>query len=472
MEPVRPAITNLKVLGSIALKQEIRQEPQPLQLKDVEIIEGSPSTDSVPPKDNTRRSFKRVVWSTVAVMLIALATYYANVAYKHVSTHEETDDAYITGHLHQVSTRIDGTVDQVLVDDNEHVKKGQVLVILDPRDYQTKAAQALANLDQAEKQAQTAQTTISFQDTSAAGQDINAKGSVSNAVAAIARSKSAVREASANINASVANLNARQAELERAELDYHRFQYLVREGAVSASQGDAAKRDYVVALQNRNSAKDVVTQANERFAQTQESVRTSEAELTKAQAQVLLAKASSVQTNVNRNQYEANLSAVAAAKAALEQAQLNLSYTKILAPSDGRVGKKTVEEGQRIEPGQPLLTIVSDDLWVVANYKETQLKTMRPGQPVEIKIDSFPDHKFQGSVLSFSPASGSSFSVLPSDNATGNFTKIVQRVAVKILLNRDSVKGFEDRIAPGMSVISSIDVRDNSTNQKLAGLRP
>jgi membrane fusion protein (multidrug efflux system) len=187
-------------------------------------------------------------------------------------------------------------------------------------------------------------------------------------------------------------------------------------------------------------------------------VNTSKAQLTQAQGQLQVAKASAVQTKVSEHQFDTDLATVEHAKAALEEARLNLSYTTIVAPITGRVGKKTVEEGQRIEPGQPLMTIVSDNPWVVANYKETQLAHMRAGQKVDIKIDSFPDHKFEGYVLSFSPASGQSFAVLPSDNATGNFTKIVQRLPVKILFTADSIRGYEDRLAPGLSVISTVDV--------------
>ncbi len=185
-----------------------------------------------------------------------------------------------------------------------------------------------------------------------------------------------------------------------------------------------------------------------------------------------LARASAVQTRVTEQDYQTDLAAVEGAQAALNAARLDLSYTKIVAPISGRIGKKVVEEGQRVEPGQPLLTIVSDDPWVVANYKETQLKNMYAGQKVDIKIDSFPDHKFEGIVESFSPASGASFAVLPSDNATGNFTKIVQRIPVKILFTTDSIKGYASRLAPGLSVLTSVDVAPHSSarHEKLAEL--
>jgi membrane fusion protein (multidrug efflux system) len=169
-------------------------------------------------------------------------------------------------------------------------------------------------------------------------------------------------------------------------------------------------------MEGVNEARQQVKQSNERLQQAQESVSASKAQLTQAQSQLTQAKASAIQTHVNERQFDTDLAAIEKAKSALEEARLNLSYTTIIAETSGRIGKKTVEEGQRIEPGEPLMTIVSDDPWVVANYKETQLKRMHAGQKVEIQIDSFPDHKFEGTVLSFSPASGASFAVLPSDN--------------------------------------------------------
>ena len=150
---------------------------------------------------------------------------------------------------------------------------------------------------------------------------------------------------------------------------------------------------------------------------------------------------------------------MSAAQAALDDAKLQLSYTSVVSPVNGTVGSKTVEAGQRLQPGQPLLAVVEPDIWVVANYKETQLDHMREGQAVEIKLDSFPDKVFHGHLQSISPASGAQFSLLPPDNATGNFVKIVQRVPVKIIFDADSIRGYEKRIAPGLSAVVTVRVR-------------
>lgn len=417
-----------------------------------------PAVDNMPVQSARRKNIKGYVSTGIATLLLLSGGIAGTSWYRYLSAHEETDDAYITGHLHQVSSRIDGTVDKVWIDDNQHVRQGQTLVTLDPNDYQVKADQALANLEQAQREAKTAQTSVNYQATDAHGQDMNAQGSVANALANISKSEATVREVEANILASQAYLNAKQAELDRADIDYRRYDSLAKEGAVKLIERDAAKRDYLVALENRNSAREALEQTTQRLQEAKDSVNASKAQLTQAQAQIQLAKASAVQVQVNQAKLDTDLAAIRKAQAALDEARLNLSYTKIVAPISGRIGKKTVEEGHRIQPGEPLLTIVSDDPWVVANYKETQLKRIRAGQKVEIRIDALPDHKFEGRVLSFSPASGASFAILPSDNATGNFTKIVQRLPVKILFTAESVKGYEDRLAPGLSVITSVDV--------------
>lgn len=168
------------------------------------------------------------------------------------------------------------------------------------------------------------------------------------------------------------------------------------------------------------------------------------------------ATATGVQTNVNRSQYQAAKAAIAQSEASLKDAQLQLSYINITAPSSGRIGRKSVEIGQRVQPGTPLMAVVGDEYWVVANFKETQLEDMQPNEEAEVKLDAFPHHTFRGRVDSISPASGAQFALLPPDNATGNFTKIVQRIPVKIFLDAQSIKGYESRITPGMS--AEVDV--------------
>jgi membrane fusion protein (multidrug efflux system) len=171
------------------------------------------------------------------------------------------------------------------------------------------------------------------------------------------------------------------------------------------------------------------------------------------------AKAAGIETTVRGQQFQAAKATVSQAQAALEAAKLDLSYAVITAPVAGKIGRKSVEAGQRVQIGQPLMAVVEDRLWIVANYKETQLEKMRPGQEVEMKIDTFPGHTFHGHVDSLAPGSGNEFALLPPDNATGNFTKIVQRIPVKIVFDQDSVKGYENLVAPGMSATVTVTTR-------------
>ena len=263
--------------------------------------------------------YKKPALIVAGVIAVIIVLFYAYDAY----THEETDDAYVTGHLHEVSTRINGVVTDVRVDDNQVVRQGDVLVKLDPMEYLALEAAAKANFDVA------------------------------------------------------------QSNLDR-------LQPLIATHAVAPEDVDTA-----------------------------------------------------------RNKRDVDL-------AEYELAQLQIAYSTILAPATGYVGRKNVEVGNRVSSGQTLLVVVEPDLWVVANFKETQLARMKPGQPVRISIDSIPDKVFEGTVQSFSPATGNEFALLPADNSTGNFTKIVQRVPVKVVFNPDSIHGYEKRIRAGESAVVKV----------------
>jgi membrane fusion protein (multidrug efflux system) len=403
------------------------------------------------------------------------------------STHQETDDATVAGHVHQISSRINGTAIAVPVDDNQQVHKGDLLVKLDPRDYEVKVQQAQAALEAAQRQAGSAQANIALSSETTQGKTSQAQGDINAARAGIATAQAAVQEAKtgipaaqaavaeaqAGIPAAQAQVAQAEANLVRAQADYNRYETLYRQGAVARQQLDTARATYLVNLAQRNSAqqgvqqaqarlaqaKQGVAQAQAKLAQAQEGVANAQAKLAAAQGGLQQATAGGQQTQANRSQYEAALAAISQSQANLNDAKLQLSYTNVTAPTDGRVGRKTVEVGQQVQPGQALMAIVDNEDWVVANFKETQLEKMRPGQEVEVKLDAFPHHPFKGRVDSFSPGSGATFALLPPDNATGNFTKIVQRVPVKIVLDSQSVKGYESRIVPGMSAVVSVDVK-------------
>ncbi|AFY65804.1 HlyD family secretion protein [Geitlerinema sp. PCC 7407] len=375
----------------------------------------------------------------------------------YASTHEETDNAQLQGHVYQISSRVPGKVAQVAVEDNQPVAAGDLLVQLDASDYDLAVKQAQAALAAAQKQAEAAKASISQADTSSQAQVTSAQGGITGASAAIADAQAALEVARAGVPVAQAQLAQAEATLQKATTDYQRYQGLYAQGAISAQDRDAAKQAYDIAQAQRQSAQQQVTQAQAKVTQAQEGVAQAQAQLQTSRGSLQQAQASGVQTTVNRSQFEAAQAKIAEAEASLKQAQLQLSYTAIQAPAAGVVGHKTVEVGQQVQPGQPLMAVVGTDLWIEANFKETQIAHMRPGEPVEITVDALPGHTFKGQVESLSPASGAQFALLPPDNATGNFTKVVQRIPVKISLDLASVNGFEDWLAPGLSATVSVD---------------
>ena len=463
--------------------------------------------------------------------------------WQYASIHQETENATVAGHIHQISSRVNGTVAEVLVQDNQQVKPGQLLIKLDPRDYQVKVQQAQAALENARRQAEAAEANISLASQTSQGKAAEAQGDIGSANAAISTAQAAIREAQQGVPAAVAavaeaeagvpaaqakvaqaeagipqaeakvreaeagiasaqaQLAQAQANLVKTQADYRRYESLQEEGAIARQQLDTAKAAYEVAAGQSSAAQQGVAQARARLAQAKEGVTAAQAAVAQAQegvkqaqaqvaraqvgvasaqAKVALAQegisaavaklaaskgglqqaqATGEQTKVSRAQYDAAKAAIGQSEASVKDAQLQLSYTNITAPAAGQIGRKSVEVGQRVQPGTPLMAIVSNDLWVVANFKETQLANMKPGQKVEIKLDAFGGRKFEGRLDSFSPASGAQFSLLPPDNATGNFTKVVQRIPVKVVFDAESIKGYESRIAPGMSATVNVELK-------------
>lgn len=471
--------------------------------------------EPLPPQKAPKKGLKKAIFAALGIGAIATAGTFGYNYWQFASTHEETDNATVAGHIINVSSRINDTVNNVLVDDNQPVQKGQVLIKLDPRDFEVKVQSSQAALEAARRQANAAQANIGLSAQTTQGRTATAQGDVQAAVAAISTAQAALREAQAGVPRAQALVTAAQAgiptaqaavkeaqagvgsaqaqlanteaTLQRAQADYNRYQALFQQGAVARQQLETARAAYQVAVAQRNAAQQGIEQAQARVAQANEGVATAQARLDEArvgvasaqakvaqaqeqvvQAQAKLAAsqgglqqatAGGQQTEVNRRQFEAAQAAISQSEAALRDAQLQLSYTDITAPADGKIGRKSVEVGQRVQAGTPLMAIVSEEHWVTANFKETQLERMKPGQEVEIKLDAFPHHTFKGRVDSFSPASGSEFALLPPDNATGNFTKVVQRIPVKVVFDSESIKGYESRIAPGMSAVVTVDVK-------------
>ena len=369
-----------------------------------------------------------------------------------------TDDAQVDGYITTVSPRVSGDVVDLWVKDNQQVEAGEQLVDIDPRDYQAAYNQAKAAYDVAVAEAQSAKVNISLtRDTTASTMESAADESLVSQ-ADLIRSRTVYQQSeTALLDAAKANLDAKLATNERAQADLKRYRPLLMSDDVSHFQFDAveaaarvAKSEVLAAEQQVLGAQDAVDIAKAQVTAAEHQFSRSEAELRQSKAQLRLVP-------IREAQYQSALAAIERAHATEEGAALQLSYTHLAAPVSGRVTQRTVEVGQYVSPGQLLMTLVPlDRVYVTANFKETQLAPVRPGQRVTIYADTYGSQKFEGTVDSIAGATGSRQALLPPQNATGNFVKVVQRIPVKILIQRtpqtDSV------LRPGMNVEVTIHV--------------
>jgi membrane fusion protein (multidrug efflux system) len=343
----------------------------------------------LPPPKNKKRNLYLILGIAATIFWTGVILWYIHYAQEY----ESTDDAFIDGYVTQISSRVPGEIERLLVTDNQLVKKGDVLVEIDPRDFDASLAQARAELAMAKSQ--------------------------------LDQSHAQVKVNEAKVAQAQAAVVAAQAEAQRAANDLQRYQS-VEAQAISKSAFDSTQAQSLSGVANVDAAKSQVQAA--------------QAEVDLSQTGVELATA-----------------AVQQAQAKLDQAQLNFSYTKIIAPMDARVTARTVQPGNYVQPGQALMALVPRDLWVTANFKETQLTHMHPGQSVDLVVDIYPGRKFKGHVDSLQAGSGARFSLLPPENAVGNYIKVVQRVPVKIVFDKPLPDDLD--IAPGMSVDPNVKVK-------------
>ncbi|MYM87762.1 HlyD family efflux transporter periplasmic adaptor subunit [Rugamonas sp. FT82W] len=341
------------------------------------------------------KSNRRVVVIAAVVALAALAAGGRMWYRSHYFV--ETENAYVAGHVHPVSARIAGVVTKVMIDDNQIVKEGDVIAELDPFDQHVKVEQIQAQIATAEQQ--------------------------------VAQSDAQIAQVQAQASAAAAQVAQSEAQLVRAKQDAERYGQLYNSQmkAVSKAELDTAVAGRASAVADLAARKDSAVAAKAQINAAQ-----SARDVLKAQVTVL--------------------------RVQLKDAEQQLAYNRILAPVGGRIGKRTIEVGQRVTAGQQLTAIVQENVWLTANFKETQLADLKPGQEVKVSIDAIPGRELIGKVDSFAPASGAQFALLPADNATGNFTKIVQRVPVKITFKPEDVKALSGRLVPGMSAIAEVAV--------------
>jgi membrane fusion protein (multidrug efflux system) len=376
----------------------------------------------------------------IGVVVLLVAGFFL---WRYFNSYESTDDAQIDGHLNPVSARITGHVEKLLVTDNQYVQAGQALVQIDPRDYQVLVARAKADYDDAVATARAAGVNVPITSTSTSSQLSSADADLGAAQAAL----SAARQQYDAANAQLAQADANNV---KAQNDLARYKQLVSKQEISQQQYDQA---YAAAQAGAAG----VDAARANAAAAQQQIKAAQSRVAQAEANVRAARTGPEQVIATRSRAQSAEAIVEEKKAALDQAQLNLQYTTIVSPVNGVVTNRTVEVGQNVQPGQELMRIINlDDIWVTANFKETQLRNMRTGQQVTIHVDTT-GKDYKGHLQSVAGASGSITSLLPPENATGNFVKVVQRIPAKITFDQGETR--EHVLRPGMSVEPKVWIR-------------
>jgi len=396
-----------------------------------------------------QQSRVRLIIGALLLFVIAIAIWVWATAGR-----ESTDDAQVDAHVTQIAARVPGTVANVLVHDNQQVDAGAVLIELDPRDYKAAVDKARAELADAEATAVAAQSTVPITSTAATSNVLTARGGVMQAQSGVTASEKEIEAARARLITAQARLREAEANAAKASRDVERLRGLLAKDEISRQQFDNA----TAAAQAQTAAAD---SARSQVAEAEAGIRVAESKLVQAhageqQAHAELQSAQTAPSQITATKARASSAEarVMQARANLAQAELNLQYATVKAPVRGVVSRKGINVGQVVQSGQPLLAIVQlDDVWVTANFKETQLKEVRPGQRAKVKVDAF-GRDYTGKVDSISGATGARFSLLPPENATGNFVKVVQRVPVKIVL--DPGQDPEHLLRPGMSVTPTV----------------
>ena len=378
------------------------------------------------------KSRSALIMIGVIAALVICGVFYSWYTGRYIST----DDAQIDGHIAPMSARITGHIKHVLVDDGQMVAAGTTLVEIDPADYQTAFQSATAAYDQAVADDQRARLQVQVVSVNTANQIAEAQAGVEVSRSEIATSKQAYKEAQAEQSQAEAQDSLARRDLQRAS-------HLLSQTIISRQRYDQYET-------TARSAAAVLTASRAKVEAAARQIAQAQAQLDQAQAKLQEARTAPEQIKIAQANAQSKSAAVQKARAAMEQARLNLQYTRIVAPVAGVIGNKTAQVGQNVSPGQVLMDLVDiQDVWVTANFKETQLHHVRPGQPVSIHVDAF-DKTYKGRVESIGAATGEQFSLFPPENATGNFVKVVQRIPVKIVF--DKGENQRHRLRPGMSV--------------------
>ena len=406
-------------------------------------------------RENTKRKsrFGRIVGSIVVLVLLACG--YA--LWLHLSRFESTDDAEVDGDVYAISSRISGHAIDVKVEDEQEVKAGDILVMLDRKDHEVAVARARADLADAVATYESNRTGVPITSVNTQSALATANSTRLDASAGVSGSEKQLEAARARLATTEANTRVAQANFTKAAQDVERYKQLVLKDEISKQQYDQAVAAMDAARATVDAEKETVNEATQNISVAENNVKQAQTRVEQADAQIQAALTGPDQVRVTQAKAQSAGAKVEEQKAMLDQAELNLQYTTIVAPIDGVVGKKSIAVGQNISPGQLLMQVVPlEGLWVTANFKETQLKKMHVGQPVKISVDAY-DREYMGKVERIAGASGARFSLLPPENATGNYVKVVQRIPVRLAL--DPGQNSDHMLRQGMSVTPTVELR-------------
>jgi len=415
------------------------QEPPAQQVQHPPAVEKKPErkAETKPKKSLGRRLREHPIKFIIFLIVLAGAVVGGIMLWNYLDSYESTDDAQIDGDIYAITSRIAGTIKAVYIQDNQFVKAGQLLVELDPQDYQVSLEQSKAALNESRSLVAVAAPNVPLTTQTT-------ETTLATSATEIASARASVAGAQRDHESAVADIRKAEADAAKADADLARYKQLIAKDEISRQQYDQAEAAAKAAAANVD-AKRATAEAAER------AIEEAQARLEQAQTKQVEAQRTRPNQIAIQNATVRSREATAARQQTLvNQAELNLSYTKIVAPIDGIIGKKNAEPGQQVAPGQQLMADVPvNDIWVTANFKETQLKRMRPGQRVTVHVDSY-DKDYEGYVESVAGATGARFSLLPPENATGNYVKVVQRVPVRIRFKEGQDPNHQLR--PGMSV--------------------
>lgn len=392
----------------------------------------------------------------IIIVLLALVSG-GYMFWLHLSKFESTDDAQVDGQVYAISSRINGHVIDVKVDDEQEVKAGDVLVILDPKDYEVAVAKARADLADAVATYTSSRSDVPITSINTKSTLTTANSSRLDASAGVAGAERQMGAARARLSTAQANVRVAEANFTKATQDVERYKLLVSKDEISKQQYDQAVSAMEAARATLDAQNALVNEAQQNISVAEKNVEQQQTRVQQADAQIQAALTGPQQVKVTEAKAQSAAAKVDQQRALLDQAELNLKYTTIVAPIDGVVGKKNVAIGQNTSAGQELMAVVPlDNLWITANFKETQLQKMRVGQTVKIKVDAY-DREYSGKILRLAGASGARFSLLPPENATGNYVKVVQRIPVRIAL--DPGQNNDHLLRQGMSVTPTVQLQ-------------